>query len=143
MEKIFAKKLRNLLAIPDGNYEGYYWVSDAKSPQKIVSSADLAKMKEYIGNPFIMEALLYDRQGNRSIHVQHTGVHHVAEYDWNSFDDTIMVSDPKDVEVFLPQKIEGVKGLNFSRVWKKESDPLCEGKEVLKMYAIVFTGFKN
>jgi CRISPR type III-associated protein (TIGR04423 family) len=143
MEKKFATIHSELSNIPSGDYEGYYWVSDNDKPERITGIRDLEKLKSHSVNPFIMEALLFDRSANRSIHIQHAGRYLITEFDWERFDEELMVSDMTDKITVLPQKIGGVSGLEFIRVWKKESDPLCDGKEVLKMQAIVFCGFKN
>lgn len=143
MEKEFAFIYHDLASIPMGHYEGYFWISESKNPEKVSTPDDISKLKSFNGNPFVMEALLYDRAAKRSIHLQHTGRYIITQYEWEQFDEGKMVSEQTDQVVFLPQRIEGVKGLNFSRVWKKEPDPLCENKEVLKMNAIVFCGFKH
>lgn len=142
MKKRFAGVFQDLAAIPDGTYEGYYWLSDSPEPNKISSVSDLNQLKSYSGNPFVMEALLYDRTANLSVHVRHTGNYQVTLYNWNQFDEQEIFSGSDDEVVFLPQKIEGIKGLKFARIWRKEPDELCEGKEVLKMNALVFCGFK-
>ena len=37
----------------------------------------------------------------------------------------------------------GNKQLNFSQYWKTQPDELCDGMEIQKPAAIVFTGFKK
>lgn len=143
MEKTFVSKLDSLDGLPEGSYEGYYWASDAPKPEKIQTGDSLSALKALQGNPFVMEALLYDRAQQLSIHIQHTGHTQITCYDWKKFDESHLVAEPEDQVTFLPQKIEEIEGVQFLRVWKKEEDPLCEGYPVLKMYALVFTGFKT
>lgn len=142
MEKTFAYTLDYLSLVPEGNYEGYYWASNAQKPIKIKTGDSLEQLKSIRGNPFVMEALLYDRHAELSIHVLHTGRQQITCYDWKQFDNSEMVSGLTDQVTFVTQKIDGIEGLQFSRIWKKERDPLCADREVMKMFAIVFSGFK-
>lgn len=142
MDNKFVKKYDSLDDIPNGDYEGYFWVSNSKEPKKIPDESSLTEMKSIQGNPFVMEALLYDRNEEISIHVQHTGRQQIICYDWKAFDESSLISERQDKATFIPQKIKGIEGLEFQRIWKKENDLLCAGKKVLKMHALVFTGFK-
>lgn len=142
MDNKFAKKYDSLDDIPNGDYEGYFWASNSKEPKKILDESSLTEMKSIHGNPFVMEALLYDRKAEISIHVQHTGRQQIICYNWKAFDESSLISEHQDKATFIPQKINGIKCLEFQRIWKKEKDPLCADKDVLKMYALVFTGFK-
>lgn len=143
MDKTFAYTLDSLASIPEGNYEGYYWVSDAPKPMKIQAGDSLASLKSVQKNPFIIEALLYDRQTQLSIHIQHTGRQQITCYDWKQFNESNLASDYSDQVTYVSQKIDGIEGVQFSRIWKKEPDALCANREVLKMHALVFSGFKT
>ncbi|MBA4848974.1 TIGR04423 family type III CRISPR-associated protein [Emticicia sp. BO119] len=126
-------KLNQLTDIPDYVYEGYVWLSDNDKP--IVYKDVKFKPNEIKQNPFIVEGLLWAKKEGISIHIRHTGRYLIHKYDMNASDLS------KDIKQYLPHKIEGIKKLKFKPVWKPETDPLCEGMEVLKMKALVFIGF--
>lgn len=128
-------KLNSLTEIPDYDYEGYVWMSDAKEP-KVLKNKKFT-FNEDQQNPFIVEGLLWAKKEGVSIHIRHTGRYLIHKYEVNASDLS------KDIKQYLPHKIEGIKKLKFKQVWEPEEDPLCENMEVLKMKALVFIGFAS
>lgn len=126
-------KLNSLTEIPHYKYEGYLWLSDKTEP-KVLKDEEF-NSNEIKQNPFIIEGLLWAKKERVSIHIRHTGRYLIHKYEVNTPDSS------KDVKQYLAHKIEGIEKLKFKQLWEPEKDPLCEGMEVLKMKALVFTGF--
>lgn len=129
----WSKKLNSLSEIPQGNYEGYYWKSDCENPIIIDSNFNYIETQN---NSFIIEGMLWDNDQNISIMIMHTGQYHISQYNIKELPDTFD-------KYYIAHKIEGVKKLKFKQIWLPEPDPLCDGMDVLKLKAIVFTGFKK
>lgn len=133
------KKYNTISEIPERNYQGYVWLSDQEKPFILPGDTfDFSTVKEN-ENPFIIEALLYAKDENISVSVKHTGKHHIHEIDLKDL--------PKGAELreiqYLPHRLDRVEKLNFKQLWFPEPDESCEGMEVLKMKALIFTGFTN
>ena len=129
--------MNNLKQIPQGNYEGYIWMSDQKNPE--ILNGETFDFSRITTNPFIIEALLFDKENNKSIHIRHTGKYYIHTIDLNNL--------PQDSELveteYLPHRLENVKKVCFKELWVPEDDPLCEGWPVLTMKALIFVGFDN
>ncbi len=130
-------KYTNLNDIPQAKYEGYVWMSDEKKPD--VLPKDDFDFTSVPTNPFVIEALLYDRANNKSIIVRHTGKYHIVEYDLSKLPDDAELVDVS----YLPHRLGNVKQLGFKQLWIPETDKNCEGWPVLTMKAIIFVGFIN
>ncbi|GAB4295138.1 MAG: hypothetical protein Kow0068_19870 [Marinilabiliales bacterium] len=117
--------------------EGYIWLSDEKEPRILRNETFNFSSYEEGSNPFIVEAIL--KSGNKSIHIRHTDKYHIHEFD---FDILPAGSVSEDVE-YLPHKLKNVGKVNFKQLWVPEPDENCEGMPVLKMKALIFTGFDN
>lgn len=129
-------KHESLKNIPNLTYEGYVWMSDKEYPIVLNSETyDFSKIKN---NPFIIEALLFNKNENKSIHIQHTGEYQIFEYDLNGFEESNLVE-----KEYLPHRLKDVNKVKFRQIWLPEEDENCAGFEVLKLKAIVFCGFKN
>ena len=128
----------NLKEIPKMAFEGYIWKSDKSEPEVLLN--ELYDFDTVSTNPFIIEALLFCKEKNTAIHIQHTGNYQIAEYDLNALKEEGAVLENK---AYLPHRLTGVSKVNFQQVWLAEEDPLCEGMPVLKLKAIVFCGFNN
>ena len=135
----------NLHAIPDFEYIGYIWEADEQSPDVFSTpkKCDWTKYKSYI-----VEGWLYckEKEEELSIHIKHTGTQQIFEYHSKEFP-----PDSELVEVsYLPHRLKNnIERVYFQQLWIPEKDPLCEdmedgeGMEVLKMKALIFTGFNN
>ena len=118
-------------------YEGYAWLSDKGKPEILRNIAfDFSKYEDG-KNPFIIEALLFDKANNKSIHITHTGKYHIKEFDLNDLPEGSELVDVK----YLPHRLNGVKKVCFKQLWVPEKDEHCEDLPVLKMKALIFTGF--
>lgn len=127
------KKLSN---INNRTFEGYIWLSDQEKPILLRNETfDFSKYEEG-ANPFIVEALLYNN--NNSVHIQHTGRYVVKEFDFKHLENKGAVFE--DVK-FLPHRLDSVNKVKFKQLWLPEEDADCENMPVLKMKALIFTGF--
>ena len=133
--------MNNLSAIKNRKYSGYIWMSDEKEP-KILNDEEF--VFSTIGtNPFIIEALLYCKEENVSLTIRHTGKYHIHEIQLNKYTNENLV----DI-AYLPHRLKDekkaidVKKVCFKQLWTPENDANCEGWPVLKMKALVFTGFE-
>jgi CRISPR type III-associated protein (TIGR04423 family) len=124
--------------VPDLAYDGYVWMSDASKP--IVLNGDKFDFSNIQINPFVIEALLFNKEKNISIHIQHTGHYQISEYDLTALENEGAVLEEK---AYLPHRLTEVSKVNFQQVWMEEPDNLCENMPVLKLKAIVFCGFNK
>ncbi len=136
--------------IPKRKYEGYIWLSDQKEPKVLHKEpVDFSKPIPYKGkdydftienhNPFIIEALLYCEEENISVTVKHTGKYHIHEIDLKKTSEGAVL---ETVE-YLPHRLNGVSKVYFKQLWLPEPDENCNDWDVLKMKALIFTGFTN
>ena len=128
--------MNNLSEIKNRKYSGYIWMSDKKNP--VVLNNEEFDFSVIGINPFIMEALLYCEEENISLTIRHTGKYHINEIDLNNLPKG---AELEDVE-YLPHRLNGVDKVCFKQLWVPEEDKNCKGLPVLKMKALVFTGFK-
>ncbi|MDD3722728.1 MAG: TIGR04423 family type III CRISPR-associated protein [Lutibacter sp.] len=132
----FIKRYNSIKEIPNRNYEGYVWLSNEKKPFILPDvSFDFSTVE---ANPFVVEALLFDKAENKSIHVQHTGEYQIFEYDLQRIEESCI-----EKKEYLPHRLKDVKNVLFKQIWLPEEDENCAGFEVLKLKAIVFCGFKK
>lgn len=130
------KKYNSIKEIPNRNYEGYVWLSNEKKPFILPDeSFDFSTVE---ANPFVVEALLYDRDENKSIHVQYTGEYQIFEYDLSKLEKSNCVE-----KEYLPHRLQDVEKVLFKQIWLPEKDENCAEFDVLKLKAIVFCGFKK
>jgi len=124
--------------IKSRKYEGYVWFSDHEKPKVLHNeSYDFSKHNN-TENPFIIEALLYANDENISVSVKHTGKYQIHEIDLNDLPEG---ADFQEIK-YLPHRLNGVKKVKFKQLWLPEEDENCNNWEVLKMKALVFTGFE-
>lgn len=130
----------NLKEIPKMAFEGYVWKSDESSPE--VLQNQVYDFQSISKNPFIIEALLFSKENNISIHIQHTCIYQIAEYDLNALKEKEAVFEKKEY-LPHPHRLKDISKVNFQQVWMEEKDPLCESMPVLKLKAIIFCGFNK
>jgi CRISPR type III-associated protein (TIGR04423 family) len=119
-------------------YEGYIWLSDAETP-KVLHDEEYSFSKHgELDNPFIVEALLYAKDENVSITIKHTGKYHIHEFDLKNLIEGAEIHNVG----YLPHRLSGVSKVNFRQIWLPEADENCHNWPVLKMKALVFTGFE-
>ncbi len=133
------KKKIDLKDIPkDVAFQGYLWMSNKTSPKVLKDKPhDFSKYADK-KNPFVVEALLWDKENKVSYHITHSGRYQVYRYKLKKL--------PKEAELkkvkYLPHRLDGVNKCKFKQLWVAEKDPLCEDMEVLVMKALVFVGFE-
>ena len=131
--KIHIENSPELSSIPKGNYEGYVWMSDQDKPE-ILNGQDIPR--HIGGQSFIQEALLWDADKGRSVHVRHVGQIQVVCYDLKD-------KHLNDEVSFLSHRMGDHKRLMFKRTWEEEKDPACADMEVLVPGELIFVGFGN
>jgi CRISPR type III-associated protein (TIGR04423 family) len=131
--------MKRLNELNNIEFEGYVWLSDQEEPIILNNQTfDFSKYEEG-SNPFIIEALLFDKTKNKSIHITHTGRYHINdEFDLDNLKEG---SELEPVE-YLPHRLDGVDKVCFKQLWIPEKDEYCDNLPVLKMKALIFTGFK-
>lgn len=127
------------MKIDKGNYEGYIWMSDSKTP--VIIDKEWECEVDDCDNPFIIEGQLYNRDTGKSISIRHidgryyVGEGVVAESDYH---------DPNvDVAEYIPHRMPGIRALRFLQYWTPEPDNLCEGLNTLVPSIRLFAGFKR
>ncbi len=130
-------KINDINKLNNVNFEGYVWLSNSEKPKVLKDTTfDFSKNEEG-KNPFIIEALLFNKEKNKSYTIRHTGKYHINEFDLSKYTSENLV----DVE-YLPHRLDGVKKVCFKQLWLPEEDKNCLDMEVLKMKALIFTGFE-
>ena len=128
--------MNKLSDIKNRKYTGYIWKSDDKRPLVLINEEyDFSLVKT---NPFIIEALLYSEQDKISLTIKHTGRYHINEIPLNKLEEGAELQD----RAYLPHRLNGVEKVCFKQLWLPEIDENCNKLPVLKMNALVFTGFK-
>jgi len=124
--------------IKSRKYEGYVWLSNADKPIVLPKEEfDFSTIKEN-DNPFIVEALLYCKEENVSVTIRHTGKYHINEFDLNNLQEGAVLEKVQ----YLPHRLDNIEKVNFKQLWLPEKDENCLNMEVLKMKALIFTGFE-
>jgi CRISPR type III-associated protein (TIGR04423 family) len=127
-------RIEKLADIPNLNYKGYYWLSDSETPVMVNGKFDSTQIKI---NPFIIEGMLWDEKTKKSIMISHTGNYQIFEYDLKEIEGELVEKE------YMAHRLAGVSKVCFKQLWQDVRDANCEGKEVLKMKAQIFVGFKN
>lgn len=127
-------KIDSLDLIPKGNYRGYYWMSDKENPEPVNGSF----IPPSTTNPYIMEAMLWDQDAQKSIMITHTGRHQIFEYEINVLENEGKLED----KTYMPHRLEGVKKVKFKQFWMSENDTLCNDFPVLELKAQIFVGIE-
>lgn len=128
--------MENITSIPEGNYQGYIWMSDKEQPE-IFKGEYHDKTTLPNTTPFIIEAQLFDGISGESYSVRFID----GDYIVNNVNVNTLKGDVQDQ--FFPASFPGAPGkLHFKSVWREEKDSLCEGMMVLTPHEFVFVGFK-
>jgi len=129
--------INKLSDIPQKKYQGYVWYSDEKAP-KVLHNEEYRFNEEDI-NPYVVEALLYCREDNTSVMMQHSGKYTGYQFDLNNLPEGAQLEEKE----YLPHRLGDVSKVCFKQLWIPEPDDNCEGMEVLTLKAIIFTGFET
>lgn len=124
----------------NNKYEGYIWMSDSNKPDVL----NRKPIPEYIQwedgkNPFVIEALLFDRDNQMSYTVRYIdGVHKVFS---TKVDDDELVGNAH----YISKRMGDHHKLRFFQRWKTDDDidNLCEGMPTLIPGELVFVGFES
>lgn len=127
--------------------EGYVWDSNSQYPKILRNqSFDFSSYQEN-EDAYIVEALLYSNLKKCSWIIKHTGTYQITKFDLSKLDPNYQLV-PVD---YLPHRLKKnnpagatlIERVCFQQLWIPEEDPNCEDMEVLKMQALIFTGFNN
>ncbi len=125
-------------AIPkDGNYEGYLWRSDCRTPE-IVNG-------EFKGNqldklPFVIEGWLYDKEQQVSIQIRNLdGQYFITQYDLENLKKEGSELKPQS---YIAYRLNGISKVQFSCLWQEEKqEETLADFTTLVPKAHIFTGF--
>lgn len=122
--------------IPNLLYVGYIWGSDQQKPKVLINEAFQYPSDSSL---YIVEALLFSKEDNISITIRHTGQQQISQYNLNE-----LPQGSKRYQVnYLPHRLsDKIKKVKFQQIWIPEEDAYSQNWEVLKMKALIFTGFK-
>jgi CRISPR type III-associated protein (TIGR04423 family) len=138
---INVKKISNLSELPKVKYEGYYWLSDQKEPRVLLE--ENLNVEEISSKAFIIEALLYAKEEQFSVHIQHHGEYLIRLYELINLQSVEI--DREDKKDFIPHnrlKAHGIKSCKFIEYWAEEFDnENTEAFPVLVLKATIFNGF--
>jgi CRISPR type III-associated protein (TIGR04423 family) len=142
-------KIENLNGIKDRLYEGYIWGSNGikKPDDKYEKLPHVLKGEKFdssfweADNPHIVEGWLVHKSETEhiSVYIKHTGTYQVYEYDLKNLPEG---SETRSVK-YLQHRLEGIDKVNFQQLWIPEEEENCENMPVLKMKALIFTGFTH
>ena len=134
--------------VPEGEYEGYYWMSDADEP--VVSRGGMsageinALLEDKEANPFVVEGLMFCRASGVSVSIRYVD----GEYVVKTFKTSGSIADVKagrydsiSLKRFHAHRMPGMR-LVFFQYWRDVVDPLCAGMSVLQPAEMAFVGFE-
>ena len=133
--------LGRLKAHADRKYEGYIWGSDDSEPVLLQEETfPFETWKK--SSSFILEALLYDKTNKVSVFIRHAPGAGKEDLQLHEFYlDPLPEGSLLEPVAYLPHRLKGVEKVCFYQWWEPEKDPNCMDMEVLKMKALIFSGF--
>lgn len=140
MKNYIIQEIKSIQDIPDYKFTGYYWQSDRDSPEMLNEEVFPKEKFQVGGNPFCVEALLYSKSEQVSIHMLHTGEYLVHAYN------LLLVGQLEVVDKsYIPHKLDKVEKVLFKQVWEEEDLVVSteESMPTLKPSALIFVGFQN
>jgi CRISPR type III-associated protein (TIGR04423 family) len=140
MKNYFNHKIDTIQAIPDYKFIGYYWISDQEKPEMLSKEPFPKELFGEGKNPFCIEAMLYSRQEQLSIHILHTGRYLVSAYDLSKLEGLEL-----EEKSYLSHKLNHVEKVLFKQVWEEDLLRIDENESMptLKPTALIFCGFKK
>ncbi len=119
--------------IPDHNYSGYVWYSDAEKPI-IIETKEPFHLDMLTELPFIIEGHLFCESEQISIQIKNIdGQYHFAEIDINGLLDQAKNYVGHDLNT----------DYKMVEAWEEYPDPLCTGMMTLRPAWRAFAGFTN
>ncbi|MBD5358032.1 MAG: TIGR04423 family type III CRISPR-associated protein [Bacteroides sp.] len=135
----------NIYKLPTGNYQGYYWMSDATDPVIVAGLPTMLQTLDANVNPFVIEAQLYDPENHLSFSIKYVdGRYVVTRYDVKEKIDDVRSGkyDFITLKKYIANRMPG-RELRFFQYWEEQPDNLCEGFPVLQPAGLAFVGFKT
>lgn len=131
------------MKIDTKKYEGYLWYSDQNKPL-LLPDTSINEIQLTDGdNPFVIEGLLWDQQNMTSISIRYIdGKYMIKEIKVKKDELDNNNSEHATYTEYIAHRLEGISKLKFIRYWEPQSDPECEGMDVLQQTNIAFVGFK-
>jgi len=131
----------------DRKYEGYIWDSNESHPVVLRNQTfDFSKYIDHL-NPYIVEAWLYSVVDHCAWLIQHNCEYQVTKYDLKSLPEKheLIAVDfiPHKLKENNPSGASPIKRVCFQQLWIPEKDLNCAKMPVLKMQALIFTGFNQ
>jgi CRISPR type III-associated protein (TIGR04423 family) len=125
----------NINSLPKGNFEGYFWYSNAENP--LIQTSGPIDVDIFKDLPFVIEANFYDKALQISVSVRHSeGEYHITQYN---------LAQPTEGLELDEVYYEGhdLKGHNYlmKEAWQPVSDELLAGMETLQPAWAAFAGF--
>ena len=142
MEHKFIKPI-NAVDIPPGNYEGWFWMSDAVMPVRMNGSPFTADQLTEM--PFVVEAQLYDTAAKVSLSIRHfDGAYCIVQYDLAAILDG---KYEQKCRTLLGHRLSGNEDhqpwVKVVDVWMEHDDEYCAGMKALLPLCSIFTGFSK
>jgi CRISPR type III-associated protein (TIGR04423 family) len=133
-----AYQLIKIEKIPDYDFEGYYWFSNANQP--IVKHQGGIDQSIFKPMPFIIEANFYARKEKISIQVKNIdGRYHVAQIDLNNLD-----NNKCDKQDYIAHDLGDIQSFRMIEAWEEEKENnLLEGMTTLVPTWAAFAGFNH
>lgn len=123
--------------IPEGNYTGYYWLSNAEFPEVVSGNFPENLLEKTL--PFVVEANLFDANNNQSISIRHNGERHVIQ----AYNLSDLTDFEKNEVAFIAHRLQEKGKAKFWELWREEADDLCAGMKTLRPYGRAFVGFET
>lgn len=131
------KRLNQLSEIPDKDYQGYIWLSNASAPIYINGKFDFSEIKI---NPFIVEAMLFAKDQSVSIQIKDTGGNYwIDQVEWD-IEELINSNEFEDYEYIVKNSNQIIV---IKEKWEEIPNPMCENMSVEHPSWRAFVGFKT
>lgn len=124
-------KVIEINKIPEGNFEGYYWLSDQSKPE-IILEEEIDKEK-FQRLPFVVEAYFYSRETFQSIQIKNVDGRYICA-----------LIDLSDCEQKAQQYVgHGIGSIDFLLVeaWEDKKDDLIDEMITKVPSWVAFKGF--
>ena len=139
--KNIIDRYEEIAKIPDKLYEGYYWPSDESKPVVLLNEKLDKSVFKTTSLPFIVEAHLYAKEEQISIHVKYIdGKYWITQTNLN-----IEYGSIRDTTTYIAHDIEKEgKKINYFQMieaWQAESKKHLAEMETLSPAWTAFVGF--
>jgi len=122
--------------IPDLNYEGYIWYSNAQQPEVIKGKFDIKRLTLL---PFVIEGNLWNEHDKISINIKNID----GNYLINIFDLKTVANFFENTQEYVSHRIEHAKAYKIYQHWEAIEDDLCEKMSSYQPTWNAFVGFSK